>query len=64
MPRRRAPASSPTSAAPAPRAGEISRQWVDSTKLRTMSGWAPRVSLEEGLRRTIDWYRRYVYDRA
>lgn len=45
-------------------AGEISRQWVDSTKLRTMSGWAPRVSLEEGLRRTIDWYRRYVYDRA
>jgi CDP-glucose 4,6-dehydratase len=41
-------------------AGEITRQWVDSTKLRTMSGWAPQVSLEEGLRRTVDWYREYV----
>jgi CDP-glucose 4,6-dehydratase len=40
--------------------GEISRQWVDSTKLRTMSGWEPRVSLEEGLGRTVAWYRRYL----
>jgi CDP-glucose 4,6-dehydratase len=40
--------------------GEITRQWVDSSKLRTASGWAPRVSLEEGLRRTIEWYREYV----
>jgi CDP-glucose 4,6-dehydratase len=43
-------------------AGEIARQWVDSTKLRTLSGWAPRVSLEEGLRRTVEWYRTY-FDR-
>ncbi len=40
--------------------GEITRQWVDSSKLHTASGWAPRVSLEEGLRRTIEWYREYV----
>jgi CDP-glucose 4,6-dehydratase len=40
-------------------AGEIPRQWVDSTKLRTMSGWAPRVSLKEGLGRTVEWYRSY-----
>jgi CDP-glucose 4,6-dehydratase len=40
--------------------GEISRQWVDSSKLRALSGWRPRVSLEEGLRRTIDWYRQYL----
>ena len=40
--------------------GEITRQWVDSTKLRQLSGWAPQVSLEEGLRRTIEWYREYV----
>ena len=39
--------------------GEITRQWADSTKLREMSGWAPRVSLEDGLRRTVDWYRGY-----
>jgi CDP-glucose 4,6-dehydratase len=37
--------------------GEIDRQWVDATKLRELTGWAPAVGLEEGLRRTIDWYR-------
>jgi CDP-glucose 4,6-dehydratase len=36
---------------------EIDRQWVDDTKLRELTGWAPEVSLEEGLRRTIEWYR-------
>jgi CDP-glucose 4,6-dehydratase len=40
--------------------GEIPRQWVDSSKLRGLSGWAPRVSLEDGLARTVDWYRRYA----
>ena len=43
--------------------GEISRQWVDSSKLRSRSGWAPQVSLEDGLQRTIDWYRRYLTSR-
>lgn len=37
--------------------GEISRQWVDYSKLHALTGWEPEVSLEEGLRRTIDWYR-------
>ncbi len=41
-------------------AGEIPRQWVDSTKLREATGWAPRVTLEEGLRRTVQWYREHV----
>jgi CDP-glucose 4,6-dehydratase len=36
--------------------GEIDRQWVDYSKLRTLTGWEPELSLEEGLRRTIDWY--------
>jgi CDP-glucose 4,6-dehydratase len=40
--------------------GEIIRQWVDSSKLRRMSGWAPQVTLEEGLRRTVEWYRHYL----
>ncbi len=43
-----------------PPPGEIVRQWVDSTKLREMSGWAPEVPLEEGLRRTVDWYRTFL----
>ncbi len=37
--------------------GEIDRQYVDSTKLRELTGWRPRVELDEGLRRTIAWYR-------
>jgi CDP-glucose 4,6-dehydratase len=38
-------------------AGEIDRQWVDFSKLRELTGWEPEVALEEGLRRTIEWYR-------
>jgi len=38
-------------------AGEIDRQWVDPSKLAGLSGWQPQVGLDEGLRRTIDWYR-------
>jgi len=37
--------------------GEIDRQYVDSTKLRELTGWAPAVKLSDGLVRTLDWYR-------
>jgi CDP-glucose 4,6-dehydratase len=37
--------------------GEIDRQFVDSTKLRELTGWLPRVELAEGLCRTLEWYR-------
>ncbi len=39
--------------------GEIDRQWVDAGKLRELTGWRPEVDLEEGLRRTIAWYREH-----
>ena len=32
------------------------RKLVDSTRIRAL-GWRPRTSLEEGLRRTYEWYR-------
>jgi CDP-glucose 4,6-dehydratase len=38
-------------------AGEIDRQYVDSSKLRALTGWEPSVTLEDGLERTIEWYR-------
>jgi CDP-glucose 4,6-dehydratase len=37
--------------------GEIDRQYVDSTKLRELTGWRPRVELADGLRETLEWYR-------
>lgn len=39
--------------------GEIPRQYVDSSKLHEWSGWSPQVELGEGLRRTVDWYRKH-----
>jgi CDP-glucose 4,6-dehydratase len=40
-----------------PAEATVDRQWVDATRLRRLTGWAPAVDLQEGLRRTIDWYR-------
>jgi CDP-glucose 4,6-dehydratase len=31
---------------------------VDASKARARLGWTPRLSLEEGLRWTVDWYKR------
>ncbi len=41
--------------------GEIDRQWLDSSKLRALTGWEPRIGLEEGLTRTIEWYRQHAF---
>jgi UDP-glucose 4-epimerase len=35
--------------------GALSRA-LDNSRARNMIGWAPRFSLEEGLRKTIQWY--------
>ena len=39
-------------------AGEIDRQYLDSSAIREELGWAPRVGLDEGLARTWNWYER------
>ncbi|MCD6291514.1 MAG: GDP-mannose 4,6-dehydratase, partial [Anaerolineae bacterium] len=40
-----------------PRPGEQRRALADTRKARTVLGWAPRVSLDEGLRAQIAWQR-------
>jgi len=40
--------------------GEIDRQYVDSSKLRERTGWEPLVGLDEGIARTLDWYREHL----
>jgi CDP-glucose 4,6-dehydratase len=39
---------------------EIERQYLDASKARRVLGWRPRFDLEEGLRRTIAWYRAFL----
>src|SRR5206468_4793116 len=34
--------------------------YCDGAKARRLLGWEPKVGLEEGLRRTIEWYRHRV----
>jgi CDP-glucose 4,6-dehydratase len=45
-------------------AGEIDRQYVDSAKLRELTGWQPVVELREGLGRTLEWYREHPETRS
>lgn len=37
--------------------GEIDCQFVDSSKLRELTGWRPQVELANGLQCTLEWYR-------
>jgi len=43
---------------------EITHQYLNAGKARSLLGWHPRYSLEEGLTRTILWYRDFLQVRA
>lgn len=47
--------------APAPN-GSVARRCPDLTKLRALTDYQPTVPLEEGVRRTFDWYRHHWTD--
>ncbi|MDO9091247.1 MAG: NAD-dependent epimerase/dehydratase family protein [Rubrivivax sp.] len=38
---------------------EIREQTLDAGKARQVLGWSPRHGMDEGLRRTVDWYTRH-----
>ncbi|KGJ06618.1 dTDP-glucose 4,6-dehydratase [Paracoccus halophilus] len=40
----------------ADRPGHDRRYAIDPTRIRTELGWRPSVTVEEGLRRTVEWY--------
>ncbi len=44
--------------------GEIPSQYLAATKAHTRLGWRPQFGLEEGLGRTIEWYREFLGSRA
>ena len=39
---------------------DIGSFYSDSSRFRERVGWAPRIDLREGLRRTIDFYREHL----
>jgi CDP-glucose 4,6-dehydratase len=39
---------------------EIRRQFLDSSKARRILGWSPSFSLDDGLRRTVAWYKAFL----
>ena len=39
-----------------PGSSEVMRLLSDSSELRARTGWAPTVSLEDGLRATVEWF--------
>ena len=40
-----------------PRPGDLARSALDPSRARTELGWEPRVTLDEGVARTVDWFR-------
>jgi UDP-glucose 4-epimerase len=40
----------------AARKGEVRRNYADTSKAQRMLGWKAEVGLDEGLRRTVDWF--------
>jgi len=40
--------------------GEINIQYLANEKARDLLNWKPKHNLEEGLKKTIDWYNKYL----
>ena len=38
---------------------EIRDQYLDAAKAKTLLGWSPAFTFDDGLRQTVDWYTRY-----
>ena len=39
-----------------PESSEVNRLWCDNSKIEKLTGFKPKVNLEEGLKRTIEWF--------
>jgi len=40
--------------------GEVMRSALDARKARKELGWTPEVSLDDGLRRTVEWFAKHA----
>ena len=39
-----------------PKNSEVNRLWCDNTKIKKLTGFEPKYTIEDGLRETIDWF--------
>jgi len=39
---------------------EIWKMFCENSKSKKILGWEPKISFEEGLKKTIDWYKNYI----
>jgi UDP-glucuronate 4-epimerase len=41
------------------RTGDVEHTWADIAKARELLGYQPECTIEEGIKRTVDWFKRY-----
>jgi UDP-glucose 4-epimerase len=41
--------------------GDVDHTWGDNSKAKALLDWGPKVSIEEGIRRFVDWYKDRQY---
>tara|TARA_B100000965_G_scaffold226853_1_gene189895 strand:+ start:2820 stop:3800 length:981 start_codon:yes stop_codon:yes gene_type:complete len=39
-----------------PKNSEVERLWCDNTKIKELTGFIPEISLEQGIKKTVDWF--------
>lgn len=39
-----------------PKDSEVHRLWCDNSKITALTGFAPEISIEQGLSHTVDWF--------
>ena len=42
------------------RTGEIQRTYLESSKAKRELGWSAQIGFDEGLRKTVDWFRKHL----
>lgn len=43
-----------------PEKSEVNRLWADNTKIKELTDWAPKYTLDEGLKETIEWVKNNI----
>ena len=38
-----------------PEKSEVNRLWCDNSKIKSLTGFEPKINIEEGLKKTIEW---------